>query len=139
MFRYLSRTTACDVTFVVFLLAWLFSRQIGLALVIRTCYFDAPNYIPFKWDPASGMYLTKTTYYGFIGMLCVLWTLATIWFYMALMVAVRVIRGLGAEDVRSDDEDEGEDEGDELDKVPESASVSVHKGANGNGDVRKRR
>jgi len=139
MFRYLSRTTACDVTFVVFLLAWLFSRQIGLALVIRTCYFDAPNYIPFKWDPASGMYLTKTTYYGFIGMLCVLWTLATIWFYMALMVAVRVIRGLGAEDVRSDDEDEGEDEGEELDKVPESASVSVHKGANGNGDVRKRR
>ena len=139
MFRYLSRTTACDITFVVFLLAWLFSRQIGLALVIRTCYFDAPNYIPFKWDPASGMYLTKTTYYGFIGMLCVLWTLATIWFYMALMVAVRVIRGLGAEDVRSDDEDEGEDEGDELDKVPESASVSVHKGANGNGDVRKRR
>ena len=135
MFRYLSRTTACDVTFVVFLLAWLFSRQIGLALVIRTCYFDAPNYIPFKWDPANGMYLTKTTYYGFIGMLCVLWTLATIWFYMALMVAVRVIRGLGAEDVRSDDEDEGEE--DELDKVPESAAVSVNKGTNG--DLRKRR
>lgn len=139
MFRYLSLTTACDLTFVIFLLAWLFSRQIGLALVIRTCALDAPKYIPFNWDPKNGMYLTQATYYGFIGMLCVLWTLASIWFYMALMVAVRVVRGLGAEDSRSDDEGGDEDEveaREEIDDVKESACVT---GGKGMGDVRKRR
>jgi acyl-CoA-dependent ceramide synthase len=121
MFRYLSFSTPCDLTFVVFLVAWLLSRQIGLALVIRTCYYDAPRFIPFKWDPAQGMYLTSATYYGFIGMLAFLWTLASVWFYMACNVAIRVVRGLGAEDSRSDDEGD-EDAADALDDVPEMAS-----------------
>lgn len=133
MCRYLSLTTACDITFVVFLFAWLFSRQIGLAMVIRTSYVEAPKYIPFKWDPKNGMYLTKTTYYGFIGMLVVLWILASIWFYTACMVAVRVVRGLGAEDTRSDGEDEDEDA---LAGVPEIASVTVEDCP---GEARKRR
>ncbi|KAK1924711.1 putative longevity-assurance protein-like protein [Papiliotrema laurentii] len=137
MLRYLSLTTLCDLTFVVFLVAWLFSRQIGLALVIRTCYHDAPRFIPFKWDPSQGMYLTQGTYYGFISLIVVLFVLASIWFYMACSVAVRVIRGLGAEDSRSDDEGDEEGEKDVLDQVPESASASVT-GQNG-AAVRRRR
>lgn len=137
MFRYLSFSLACDLTFVVFLVAWLLSRQIGLALVIRTCYYDAPKFIPFKWDPSQGMYLTQTTYYAFIGMLVLLLTLASVWFYMALNVAIRVVRGLGAEDSRSDDE--GDDEvADELDSVPEMASVTTNGNGHG-GDLRKRK
>lgn len=83
------------------------------------------------------MYLTQGTYYGFISLIVVLFVLASIWFYMACSVAVRVIRGLGAEDSRSDDEGDEEGEKDVLDQVPESASASVT-GQNG-AAVRRRR
>lgn len=153
MLRYLEFTTACDVLFVIFLVAWLFSRQVGLALVIRTCWVDAPRYIPFKWDPKAGMYLTKETYYGFIGLISILLLLASIWFYMACSVAIRVVRGLGAEDSRSDDEDEpvspstsatpvtpgtpGEPITPILEQVPQSVTTIEDKREKG--DVRKRK
>ena len=124
MFRYLSLTTLCDATFVVFLLSWLISRQIGLFLVIRSGYLYAPRFIPFIWDPSRGLYLTRTTYHVWIGMQCLLLSLATVWFYMACMVAVRVIRGLGAEDSRSDDEDDEEES--PLEDVPTIESTSKH-------------
>ncbi|WVR05031.1 hypothetical protein IAU60_002043 [Kwoniella sp. DSM 27419] len=106
MIRYLGFTTLCDLTFVIFLVSWLLTREIGLLLVIRSSLVEAPKYIEFKWLPSAGRYLTYGTYLGFTGMLSVLWVLATVWFYMACMVAVRVVRGLGAEDSRSDDEDD---------------------------------
>jgi acyl-CoA-dependent ceramide synthase len=123
MFRYLSLSTLCDATFVFFLISWLFSRQLGLFLVIRTSYLDAPRFIPFKWDPSRGRFLTKTTYYVWIGMQCFLLCLATVWFYMACMVAARVVRGLGAEDSRSDDEEEVASP---LEEVPTMGSSSKH-------------
>lgn len=82
-------------------------------------------------------------------MQCLLYGLATVWFYMACIVAVRVVRGLGAEDTRSDDEDEGESP---LEDVPTMESTSKHatpcaitngykNGQNGheNGKVRQRK
>ncbi|ORX39706.1 putative longevity-assurance protein-like protein [Kockovaella imperatae] len=110
LFRYLSFSTLCDVTFVAFLIGWLVSRQIGLAFVIYTSYVDAPKFIKFRWSPQTGQYLTQTTYYGFIGMEVFLYGLASIWFYMACMVAVRVVTGQGAADSRSDAGDEDEEE-----------------------------
>nr|XP_018264029.1 acyl-CoA-dependent ceramide synthase [Kwoniella dejecticola CBS 10117]OBR86187.1 acyl-CoA-dependent ceramide synthase [Kwoniella dejecticola CBS 10117] len=106
MLRYLSYTTSCDLTFVIFLISWLFSREIGLFLVIKTSYQDAPKHIKFNWSPSTGHYLTYNTYIGFIGLVTLLWVLASIWFYMAIKVAVKVVKGQGAEDSRSDDEDE---------------------------------
>lgn len=61
---------------------------------------------------------------------------------MACMVAVRVLRGLGAEDSRSDDEDE---EGESaLEDVPEvhtttMATKPVENGTESAGDLKKRR
>ena len=127
MLRYLSLYTACDAMFVVFLVTWFISRQVGLAFVIHTSAVNAPKFIPFNWDPSRGLYLTSTVYYVFIGMLSVLYILASVWFYMACMVAIRVIRGLGAEDTRSDDEgeEEGSEEGSEdlLDDVQDMADT----------------
>ena len=137
MFRYLSLTTLCDATFVIFLISWAVSRQLGLFFVIRTSYFDAPRFIPFKWEPSHGRYLTNATYFGWIGLECFLYCLATVWFYMACMVAVRVVRGLGAEDSRSDDEEEGSPLGD----VPtmESSSNHITPDAMSNEKVRQRK
>lgn len=110
MFRYLSFTTLCDTTFVLFLLSWLATRQIGLFLVIRTSYRDAPQLIPFQWDPANGLFLNTQTYWGFIGMISALYVMASVWFAMATKVAWRVVSGQGAEDSRSDEGDESDAE-----------------------------
>lgn len=148
MLRYLSLLKLCDFTFVVFLVSWLLSRQIGLSLVIKTAYFDAPKYIPFKWDPKNGYYLTEGAYYGFIGAITILLCLASVWFCMACMVAVRVVRGEGAEDSRSDDEEEDElvvdvsEDGSTLSDVPESSSTVYDKApavSSVDAEVRKRK
>jgi acyl-CoA-dependent ceramide synthase len=120
---------ACDIAFVVFLVMWIVTRQVGLFLVIKSAYVEAPKFIPFKWAPEEGMYLTKPIYYGFVGLLTILLVLCTMWFYMAIMVAVRVVTGKGAEDVRSDSEEE-----DEISVAgDESDASSVAGFANGNG------
>jgi hypothetical protein len=46
----------------------------------------------------------------FVVMQSTLLVMCTIWFTMAVRVAVRVVRGQGAEDSRSDEEEEGEDD-----------------------------
>ncbi|WVW83313.1 hypothetical protein I302_105332 [Kwoniella bestiolae CBS 10118] len=145
MLRYLSYSRSCDLTFVIFLISWLFSREIGLFLVIKTSYLDAPRFIKFKWSPSTGQYLTYETYLGFIGLVSLLWVLASIWFYMAVKVAVKVVRGQGAEDSRSDDEEEptedGEGEEAVLEDVPQSVGTTTGKALNGsaNGELKKRR
>lgn len=72
-------------------------------------------------------------------MLVVLYILAGIWFYMAFMVALRVVRGLGAEDSRSDDEGE-EEEVELLEKVPQVNGLMGESTAReNNSDLRKRK
>ena len=108
--RYIHLTTLCDTTFVLFLTSWLFTRQIGLPYIIYTTYNHLPYYVPFKWAPAEGLFLSKATWAMFVVMQSTLLVMCTIWFTMAVRVAVRVVRGQGAEDSRSDEEDEGEDD-----------------------------
>lgn len=145
MFRYLSLTTLCDATFVIFLVSWLFTRQCGLVFVLQSIYRGCPKYLEFGYNPSQGYYYDKTILLCFGGMLVILLCLTTVWFYMACMVAVRVLRGLGAEDTRSDEEDEEED-GSPLEDVPEvhtttmaEKSEPVINGSDSAGDLKKRR
>ena len=95
-------------------MSWLFTRQVGLPYIIYTTYHHLPYYVPFAWSPAEGLFLNRATWTMFVVMQSTLLVMCTIWFTMAVRVAVRVVRGQGAEDSRSDDEDEGEDrEGDD--------------------------
>lgn len=126
---------SCDAAFVVFLVSWILTRQIGLFLVIKSAAVEAPKYIKYRWDPANGYYFTSTIYYGFIILLSILLVLCTVWFYMAIMVAVRVVRGQGAEDTRSDSEDTDDDaislEDDEDDGVIPNGYTNGVNGVNG--------
>lgn len=108
LLRYMQFRQACDAAFVVFLITWVITRQVGLFLVIRSVYVEVPKFIEFKWAPEENHYLTPAIYYGFVAMLTILLVLCTVWFYMAVMVAVRVVRGQGAEDSRSDSEEDDE-------------------------------
>ena len=141
MFRYLSLTTLCDATFVIFLVSWLVTRQIGLVFIIQLIYRNY-HMIPVGWNPEAGEFYTERTIQIFLVALSLLLCLTTVWFYMACMVAVRVLRGLGAEDSRSDEEDEGSP----LEDVPEIHTSQMgesegkgDKGVGGDGGLQKRR
>lgn len=132
----MSLSTACDAAFVLFLVSWIATRQVGLFLVLKSVVSEAPKYIEFKWDPANGHYMTLGIYYGFIAMLSILLVLCTVWFYMALMVAVRVVRGQGAEDTRSDSEESDDDDislEDEVDGVIPNGQANGRANGHANG------
>lgn len=76
--------------------------------MIYTAWVDAPRLNDYKWEPSTEHYMSETSLNIFIGMEIILLGLATMWFFMACRVAIRVVRGQGAEDVRSDGEDEVE-------------------------------
>jgi acyl-CoA-dependent ceramide synthase len=142
MFRYLSLTTLCDATFVIFLVSWLFTRQVGLIFVLQTIYRHS-HIIPYGWNPEKGYFYSENTPPIFLTLLSLLLCLTTVWFYMACMVAVRVLRGLGAEDSRSDDEDEADSSSggstEALEDVPEIHTSQMGGGkADGEG-LKKRR
>ena len=94
-----------DLTFIVFLVSWLVTRQILFLFVLLSVYYDAGRIIPNVWDPSSGAYITRESlrfYWITLGALLVLMCL---WFYMIARVAYDVVKGNPAEDVRSDDEE----------------------------------
>lgn len=106
LFRYMSLPTLTDATFVVFLISWLITRQIGFLVVILSCIFRAREIIPKCWNAGEGRYATEWVINSFSFLLIILLGMCGMWFWMACRVAWRVIMGMGAEDVRSDDEDD---------------------------------
>ncbi|KAF8270956.1 longevity assurance proteins LAG1/LAC1 [Lactarius quietus] len=85
MLRYLSYQIACDVTFVWWMLSWFFG-----------------------WRPERGYWLTKEVHRAFVVLLVLLELIQSVWSYLILGVAYRVLRGEGGDDPRSDDEGEEE-------------------------------
>lgn len=104
MFRYLDLPSLTDATFVFFLLSWLVTRQIAFFGLFLSVVFKAPKRMQWIWDPSRGLYVSENVHLAFQALLAALLVMSCIWFYMACNVAYRVVRGLGAEDSRSDDE-----------------------------------
>lgn len=71
MLRYMNLSTACDATFVIFMLSWLATRHFLFNLVLKATW-DAWYIIPRVWDPSRGHYMTREVYMGFFAMLCML-------------------------------------------------------------------
>ena len=128
-------STACDIVFGIFILAWFVarhvlymvhfwstSRSIG-TLKTYGCYssvtgerlsYDGGSELlsnilqPFYW-PDGPVCFNQRVFVTLWGLLLVLQLLMIIWFVMIVRVAYRVLSGQGAEDTRSDDEDEIEE------------------------------
>jgi acyl-CoA-dependent ceramide synthase len=130
LLRYVGFKVACDGMFVVFLLGWVCTRQVGLAMVTYSVTFKMPKFVAFQWNPAKERYMTAPVYATFVSLLVVLLILCTVWFCMAIRVALRVVRGQGAEDTRSDSED-GEEEEDEVEDDFEATNGTLNGNANG--------
>ncbi|KAJ9155755.1 TLC domain-containing protein [Pleurostoma richardsiae] len=133
--KYMGYTTACDVGFGIFMLSWLVCRHIFYLMVCYSVWADIPRFIPngcfsgphgnltgpfsppangWGWlvepftDPEGTVCFTHGVRYAFLTFLLALQVLTVVWFTMIIRVALRVLNGAGADDVRSDDE-EGEE------------------------------
>lgn len=64
---------------------------------------------PFR-DPEGIVCWNNNVKWGFLGALLFLQAITIMWFVMIIKVVIRVLRGAPADDIRSDDEDDGEAE-----------------------------
>ncbi|TVY67442.1 Sphingosine N-acyltransferase-like protein FUM18 [Lachnellula suecica] len=134
--KYLGYTSICDIMFGVFMLSWVAARHV---LYLTICYsvyahipttiaygcysgrkgaivgpFEAPDrfahlFKPFQ-DPEGTVCWNDQIKWGFLSALLFLQGITLMWFAMIVKVAVRVLQGGDADDVRSDDEGDVEDE-----------------------------
>lgn len=125
--------------FGIFMVSWLLARHVMYVMVCWSVYAHTPEIMPTgcfrgsngnlvgpEGSPPGLMYLIEpflsstgrvcyngTVKWAFLGPLLALQGITIYWFTMIVRVAVKVLRGDGAEDSRSDDEggeDEEEDE-----------------------------
>lgn len=137
--KYLGYHTICDVMFGVFMLSWLIARHVLYLAVCWSVWAHTTVVMPIGcyngvtgnmtgpmvsppgddlwyileplWDSTATFCYDDTVMWAFLSMLLFLQVLTLIWFAMIIRVAVKVLKGSSAEDVRSDDEaDEGEEE-----------------------------
>ncbi|KND87728.1 Sphingosine N-acyltransferase lag1 [Tolypocladium ophioglossoides CBS 100239] len=138
--KYTGYNKLCDIAFGVFMVSWFVARHIFYIMVCCSVYAHTPSIMPsgcFRGsnsklsgpeDPPSGLYYLVEPFINSTGRVCynelVKWAFLTpllllqvltiVWFAMIVRIAIKVIRGDGAEDTRSDDEGEEEDEEDEF-------------------------
>ncbi|EON99591.1 putative longevity-assurance protein [Phaeoacremonium minimum UCRPA7] len=129
--KYLGFTRVCDALFGLFMLSWFVNRHIIYNLICWSVWEDTPKIMPtgcfrgaynnltgpFEIPEGTRSYLSEAirrsdgllcyddkVMKGFLACLVSLQLIMIVWFFMIVKVAVRVINGTGADDVRSDDE-----------------------------------
>ncbi|KAL6867134.1 longevity assurance proteins LAG1/LAC1 [Trichoderma novae-zelandiae] len=133
--RYLGYNRVCDCLFGLFVVVWLATRHVFFSMVLYSVYYDAHRIVPhacyrgsmsdlqgplpqprgWAWmlepfhQPQGMVCVNSSILNGFFAYLAILEGLMLIWCYSILQVAVRVLRGHNANDVRSEDEDEEQD------------------------------
>lgn len=135
MLKYAGYQMACDIAFGIFILTWFIARHVMYLMVCWSVYAGLPVGMPYGCyslstgaipgsDGGSDIWSNVMHAYNgegpvcsnqriqrtFLGLLLALQALTIIWFTMICRVAYGVISGKGAEDSRSDDEDEGEED-----------------------------
>ncbi|EFP83528.2 sphingosine N-acyltransferase lag1 [Puccinia graminis f. sp. tritici] len=107
MLNYLGGGWACDGMFTLFVLSWIGTRHIVFPKIIWSIYAELPSDIPWIWDPPEGRFAATSFWIGFLVLLCFLELLLIFWLWLILRIMWGVIVGNGAEDERSDiDENE---------------------------------
>jgi acyl-CoA-dependent ceramide synthase len=147
--RYLDMQTACDAAFAVFVVTWVLARHVAYLAICWSIYAHvAVETMPYgvystltgerlsydggdnlmnsllqpMLDPeAKTISFNANIRWSFLGLLLALQCITIAWLVMIMRVVVRVVRGQGADDTRSDDE--GEADGEDLDEGPAQPSV----------------
>jgi acyl-CoA-dependent ceramide synthase len=72
MLRYFSIQTACDVTFISWMVSWFVTRHVLFCKVIASTYWEAPTQIQFGWWPERSYWFTKEVHTIFVSLLVIL-------------------------------------------------------------------
>jgi len=135
--RYLGMQTACDCVFGLFVITWILARHVAYLGICWSLWAHINNKIFFYgmyslvtgerlstdggnkiWENlmqpmlnpgAKTISFNANIRFGFLGLLMTLQLVTLIWLFMIVKVVIRVLRGQGADDSRSDDEGEDED------------------------------
>lgn len=140
----------CDVVFGLFMVTWLVSRHVFYLMICWSIYSDSPRLLssacyrgtadalegplpapngwshllePFR-NPAGIVCASDNIMFGFLSYLLALQVIMVMWFVLIIRVAVRVLKGSSAEDVRSDSEME-EEAADHTEAKPIEEEVGV--------------
>ncbi|KAJ1567685.1 sphingosine N-acyltransferase lag1 [Nowakowskiella sp. JEL0078] len=101
-----------DTLFGIFMVSWVYTRHLYFMLrVMPSVYWDSLTYIEDKKFSGftTGHFYSMTVHKIFIGLFVILELLMFYWFALIAKVAWKVVMGTGADDVRSDEEDEVEE------------------------------
>jgi acyl-CoA-dependent ceramide synthase len=155
--RYMNMQMACDCCFGVFVSAWIVTRHVFYNCICWSIYAHVnvvtmpyglystvtgerlssdsgdqilPNILqPMLRPDAEAFAFNAQIRWWFLGLLGALQVITLGWLIMIMRVVIRVVRGQGADDSRSDDEGEGdeEEEEEEQDEELESSPSDVEK------------
>ncbi|KAJ3799101.1 longevity assurance proteins LAG1 LAC1 [Lentinula aff. detonsa] len=112
LLNYLRAERAKVVSFIIFICVWTYFRHILNFYILYSVWFEY-DLIPESskvWIWANGTYLDWWMKYQVFAPLFLLQLLNLFWYYLIMRVLHRAAVGSELDDVRSDDEDEGEDE-----------------------------
>lgn len=105
MFKYMSLEPLPDITFVLFLLSWLVTRQVLYPFVVRSVVFDTLVFLPFKEYGAPEPGITRGGWATYSVLLTGLAILSLIWLLEIVRIAKDAVTGKPVEDTRSDEEE----------------------------------
>ncbi|GAA5920354.1 hypothetical protein JCM6882_004539 [Rhodosporidiobolus microsporus] len=133
VFKYAGNNKAADGTFVVFLISWIATRHVIFCKILYAVITEPQTVLEYGWRSQDGYFFSRNVQISFALLLGSLQLLMCLWMWLILRVLYKMFLGGSAEDVRSDDEDEGEEE-------DEPVKANGHSnGANGQAERKKDR
>nr|ACB12563.1 Fum18 [Fusarium oxysporum] len=123
--RYLGHTTLCDVLFCLFFITWILSRHVLYLMTCWSVYSDVPRIIEQSCfmgsaDDLHGPLPVPDDWWHLIEPWLYPNVLMMLWFGFICKVAIGVLDGRAADDVRSDDESDEEYQRTELEEGSKS-------------------
>ncbi|KAJ7934280.1 longevity assurance proteins LAG1 LAC1 [Mycena leptocephala] len=116
LLNYIQWNTINNFVLAAFFVSWTYFRHYLNLRMIWSATFEVDKYLPCVFlrlpvaPSLSGTTIPPFVHYGAIGALILLQMLNLFWYYLILRIVVKLVLTSEAEDVRSDDEDNGEDE-----------------------------
>lgn len=113
MLKYAKRTTACDVMFALFAVAWIPTRHGIFFYIYASCYYDSARLIPGEgqvWNPSAGTFGTPQVMNYFLIVLAIFQCLLLYWLKALITAVYRAITSTGKIDDQRSGSDVSEDD-----------------------------
>ncbi|ORZ09460.1 TLC domain-domain-containing protein, partial [Absidia repens] len=96
----------CNVTFVMMLVSWMYTRVYLYGCIMLSTWMEPGLYVNFRLAPLEGWWFPDFVVYIIFGLMLGLYCLILFWTAMIFKVLYKIVFTENASDVRSDDEDE---------------------------------